>query len=103
MQLLSNFSGGIFHDAGSHIYVPPLDSSDHWNLAVFESPEKFDPERYIKSEYGIKNGANPDGLRDTLPFGAGRVSSLFTFQRQNYLTTVSSASVPVLRWVNARS
>ncbi|KAL4256673.1 cytochrome P450 family protein [Pleurotus pulmonarius] len=46
---------GIFHDA-----------------AVFESPETFDPERYIKSEHGIKDGASPDGLRDTLPFGAGR-------------------------------
>lgn len=28
----------------------------------------------MKSEFGVKDGASSDGLRDNLPFGAGRVS-----------------------------
>lgn len=74
-QLLTTRTGGIFHDAGKQCtYAPRSGPSDHRNSDVFENPEIFDPERYIKSEYGIKDGASPDGLRDTLPFGAGRVS-----------------------------
>ncbi|KAF7428477.1 hypothetical protein PC9H_007701 [Pleurotus ostreatus] len=46
---------GIYHDA-----------------RIFESPDTFDPERYVKSEFGIKDGVCSDGLRDTLPFGSGR-------------------------------
>ncbi len=54
-------------------YAPRSGPSDHRRTEVFENPEKFDPERYIKSEYGVKDGASSDGIRDTLPFGAGRV------------------------------
>ncbi|KAL4260006.1 cytochrome P450 family protein [Pleurotus pulmonarius] len=46
---------GVFHD-------PEL----------FDDPESFKPERYLLSEFGTKPGADTEGLRDSLPFGAGR-------------------------------
>ncbi|KAJ8702960.1 hypothetical protein PTI98_001627 [Pleurotus ostreatus] len=46
---------GVFHD-------PEL----------FDDPESFNPERYLLSEFGTKAGANTEGFRDSLPFGAGR-------------------------------
>ncbi|KDQ30525.1 hypothetical protein PLEOSDRAFT_1101514 [Pleurotus ostreatus PC15] len=46
---------GVFHD-------PEL----------FDDPESFKPERYVLTEFGTKPGANAEGLRDNLPFGAGR-------------------------------
>lgn len=39
---------------------------------LFDDPESFKPERYILSEFGTKPGADTEGLRDNLPFGAGR-------------------------------
>ncbi|KDQ30520.1 hypothetical protein PLEOSDRAFT_1101510 [Pleurotus ostreatus PC15] len=41
---------------------------------LFDDPESFKPERYLLSEFGTKPGADTEGLRDSLPFGAGRVS-----------------------------
>ncbi|KAL4259996.1 cytochrome P450 family protein [Pleurotus pulmonarius] len=38
----------------------------------FDDPESFNPERYILSEFGTKVGADTEGFRDSLPFGAGR-------------------------------
>lgn len=44
---------------------------------LFDDPESFKPERYILSEFGTKPGADTEGLRDNLPFGAGRVSNIW--------------------------
>ena len=48
--------GGIFHD-------PEL----------FQDPDSFIPERFLKSEYGTIPGVDDSDLRHTLPFGFGRV------------------------------
>ncbi|KAF4572661.1 hypothetical protein EYR36_007171 [Pleurotus pulmonarius] len=42
------------------------------NPEFFEDPDSFKPERYLLSEFGTKPGASIEGLRDSLPFGAGR-------------------------------
>ncbi|KAF4605478.1 hypothetical protein EYR40_004262 [Pleurotus pulmonarius] len=39
---------------------------------LFDDPESFIPERYLLSEFGTKPGAQTEGLRDNLHFGAGR-------------------------------
>lgn len=41
---------------------------------LFEHPETFNPERFLTSESGIKEGADDTGLRYDLVFGFGRVS-----------------------------
>ncbi|KAJ8515139.1 hypothetical protein ONZ45_g7403 [Pleurotus djamor] len=55
LNTCSECAGGIFHD-------PEL----------YDEPEVFNPERYLHHELGVKPSANVDGLRDSLPFGAGR-------------------------------
>ena len=45
------------------------------HLEFFDDPDSFKPERYLLSEFGTKPGASTEGLRDSLPFGAGRVRS----------------------------
>ncbi len=45
-------------------------------LELFDDPESFIPERYLLSEFGTKPGAQTEGLRDNLHFGAGRVSNV---------------------------
>jgi hypothetical protein len=52
-------SGGINHD-------PEL----------FEDPEAFNPDRYLRSEYGTKPGVDVTDFRHTIMFGAGRVGHL---------------------------
>ncbi|KAF4605474.1 hypothetical protein EYR40_004258 [Pleurotus pulmonarius] len=42
------------------------------NPEFFDDPDSFKPERYLLSEFGTKPGASTEGLRDSLPFGAGR-------------------------------
>ncbi|EIN04045.1 cytochrome P450 [Punctularia strigosozonata HHB-11173 SS5] len=39
---------------------------------VFEDPEMFSPDRYLKSEYGTKSDVDPSDFRHSMPFGAGR-------------------------------
>lgn len=41
---------------------------------IFEDPESFNPDRYLRSEYGTKPGVDDNDFRHTLIFGAGRVS-----------------------------
>lgn len=39
----------------------------------YDSPEEFQPERFIKNEFGFKdNRGASEGLRKTYAFGAGR-------------------------------
>lgn len=42
---------------------------------MFEDPHLFNPDRYMKSEFGTKPGVDTTGFRDDLGFGFGRVSS----------------------------
>ncbi|EIN10089.1 cytochrome P450 [Punctularia strigosozonata HHB-11173 SS5] len=39
---------------------------------IFDAPETFNPERYLRSEFGTKQGIDDTDFRHTLPFGAGR-------------------------------
>lgn len=43
---------------------------------VFENPTEFNPERYVKSEFGTLPGKDED-FRDSFIFGGGRVSLPF--------------------------
>ncbi|KAF2129630.1 putative cytochrome P450 monooxygenase [Dothidotthia symphoricarpi CBS 119687] len=38
----------------------------------YDEPEMFDPERFIKTEFGTKEGVDVTGYRNNLAFGAGR-------------------------------
>ncbi|KAJ9379712.1 hypothetical protein DTO063F5_7083 [Paecilomyces variotii] len=38
----------------------------------YDEPEKFGPERFIKTEFGTKEDVNATGYRNNLAFGAGR-------------------------------
>jgi len=39
---------------------------------VYDDPESFNPDRYLRSEHGTKPGINEADFRHTLIFGAGR-------------------------------
>lgn len=46
---------------------------------LFENPERFWPDRFMRSEFGTRPGADITGCRDTpFSFGGGRVSDLST-------------------------
>jgi len=49
---------------------------------VFDKPETFNPDRYLRSEYGTKPGVDETNFRHTLIFGAGRVCSVMFFDYQ---------------------
>ena len=42
------------------------------NRELYDNPEIFNPERFIKSELGMKPGANTKAHRKNFVFGAGR-------------------------------
>lgn len=89
--------GGIYHDPGRHIPDAPLLRIHLFVfLELFEDPSVFNPERYLNSEFGVKEGANVNGLRDNLPFGAGRVSValVLLLQVANRLPARSLACLP---------
>ena len=45
---------------------------------LFEDPDRFWPERFMRSEYGTKPGADTTGCRETpFTFGGGRVGFSF--------------------------
>ncbi|KII84423.1 hypothetical protein PLICRDRAFT_671374 [Plicaturopsis crispa FD-325 SS-3] len=62
--------GGYLVPAGSTIFVN-LWGIFH-NEEFFERPEVFEPDRFIRSEFGTKPGADDSDFRHTLPFGCGR-------------------------------
>lgn len=40
--------------------------------ALFQDPDRFDPSRYLHSEFGVKEGVSTEAMRWNLPYGAGR-------------------------------
>ncbi|EIN04046.1 cytochrome P450 [Punctularia strigosozonata HHB-11173 SS5] len=42
------------------------------NPDVYDDPEMFNPERYLKSEFGTKPDVDPSYFKHTMPFGFGR-------------------------------
>lgn len=57
---------------------------------VFEDPDCFDPSRFIKSEFGVKEGVSTEAMRWSLPYGAGRRVCLGMWLAEN----VSTVSLP---------
>ncbi|CAL1707421.1 unnamed protein product [Somion occarium] len=64
--------GGFFIPKGSAIFM------NIWGMSrdpeLFDDPNRFWPERYLKSEHGTKPGVDTTGLRSDMPmsFGGGR-------------------------------
>ncbi|KAK7455761.1 hypothetical protein VKT23_010793 [Stygiomarasmius scandens] len=66
-------------DAHYKGYVVPQGSTILLNMwaichdeALYEDPERFWPDRYIKSEFGTREGVDVSAFRHTLHFGSGR-------------------------------
>ncbi|CAL1706645.1 unnamed protein product [Somion occarium] len=67
--------------ADEHVgqYVVPKGATVFMNMwgifrdeEVFENPEEFNPDRYMKSKFGTKPGADTTGFREDIIFGSGR-------------------------------
>ena len=43
------------------------------DATLFDHPDLFDPDRFLKTENGTKKGVDDTGLRPDLVFGFGRV------------------------------
>jgi cytochrome P450 len=40
---------------------------------MFDDPESFLPDRFLKSEFGTKPGVDATAFKHSIPFGFGRV------------------------------
>ncbi|KII85199.1 hypothetical protein PLICRDRAFT_116720 [Plicaturopsis crispa FD-325 SS-3] len=62
--------GGFLIPKGSTIFV------NTWGIFhdsdMFDNPDIFEPDRFLRSEYGTKPGADDRDFRHTLAFGCGR-------------------------------
>lgn len=88
---IRDIPGGLYHD-------PEL----------FDEPETFDPQRYLRTEFGTKPGVDAEGFRHTMPFGCGRVSLLLVTRSRGACVFIAGSVVsrefapaftsPTIRW-----
>ncbi|EJD48900.1 cytochrome P450, partial [Auricularia subglabra TFB-10046 SS5] len=70
---------GALSDERYKGYLIPKDSTifiNNWGIFhdenLFENAEAFEPERFVKNEFGVRDGVDTKDLRENLAFGYGR-------------------------------